>query len=134
VWSCRCSCFVSRRGFIVLDCAEMASSGLILYTFHIWHKFGEGRVRLYRCCERRATRDTWDPLSNRCVRSAGDMRKNTSHTGNNKNRSSCLCISSSKWVLLLFKGDLRRKMKLWSNYTLLPSQPLSEICFHDCRM
>jgi len=25
-------------------------------------------------------------------------------------------------------------MNLWSNYTLLPSQPLSEICFHDCRM
>jgi len=32
------------------------------------------------------------------------------------------------------KGELRRKMNLWSNYTLLHSQPLSEICFHDCRM
>jgi len=32
------------------------------------------------------------------------------------------------------KGQLRRKMNLWSNYTLLPSQPLCEICFHDWRM
>jgi len=37
---------------------------------------------------------------------------------------------SLKWL----KGQLRRKMNLWSNYTLLPSQPLSDICFHDCRM
>jgi len=36
--------------------------------------------------------------------------------------------------MLGFKGQLRRKMNLWSNYTLLPSQPLSEIFFHDCRM
>jgi len=32
----------------------------------------------------------------------------------------------------VFKGELGHKMNLWSNYTLLPSQPLSEICFHDC--
>jgi len=36
--------------------------------------------------------------------------------------------------LINVKGQLRRKMNLWSNYTLLPSQPLSEICFHDCQM
>jgi len=35
---------------------------------------------------------------------------------------------------IYIKGQLRRKINLWSNYTLLPSQPLSEICFHDCRM
>jgi len=28
----------------------------------------------------------------------------------------------------IIKGELRRKMNLWSNYTLLSSQPLSEIC------
>jgi len=32
------------------------------------------------------------------------------------------------------KGQLRRKMNLWSNYTLVRSQPFSEICFHDYRM
>jgi len=37
-------------------------------------------------------------------------------------------------IVVQLKGQLRRKMNLWSNYTLLPSQPLSEICFHDCRM
>jgi len=37
-------------------------------------------------------------------------------------------------VNLTIKGELQCKMNLWSNYTLLPSQPLSEICFHDCRM
>jgi len=31
-----------------------------------------------------------------------------------------------------FKGQLRRKMNLWSN--LVPSRPFSEICFHDNRM
>jgi len=41
----------------------------------------------------------------------------------------------SFWFLeLSLEGELRRKMNLWSNYTLLPSQPLSEICFHDFRI
>jgi len=43
-------------------------------------------------------------------------------------------ISNTAVILKLIKGELRRKMNLWSNYTLLPSQPLSEICFHDCQM
>jgi len=33
-----------------------------------------------------------------------------------------------------YKGELRRKMNFWSNNnnnTLVPSQPFSEICFHD---
>jgi len=29
------------------------------------------------------------------------------------------------------KGELRRKMNLWSNKTLVPGQSFSEICFHD---
>jgi len=33
-----------------------------------------------------------------------------------------------------FKGELRHKINLWSNYTLVPSQPFSEICCHDNRM
>jgi len=40
-------------------------------------------------------------------------------------------------TLMLFqnlKGELWRKMNLWSNYTLVPSRPFSEICFHDNRM
>jgi len=32
------------------------------------------------------------------------------------------------------KGELGCKMNLWSNKTLVPSQPFSEICFHDNRM
>jgi len=49
----------------------------------------------------------------------------------------CL-IEPSKWKdtadAEALKEELQRKMNLWSNYTLLPSQPLSEICFHDFRM
>jgi len=33
-----------------------------------------------------------------------------------------------------FKVELWHKMNLWSNKTLVPSQPFSEICFHDNRM
>jgi len=44
----------------------------------------------------------------------------------------CL-IEPSKWKdtadAEALKEELQRKMNLWSNYTLLPSQPLSEICF-----
>jgi len=32
------------------------------------------------------------------------------------------------------KGELKRKMNLWSNKTSVPSQSFSEICFHDNRM
>jgi len=32
------------------------------------------------------------------------------------------------------KGELRRKMNLWSNKTSVHSQPFSGICFHDNRM
>jgi len=44
----------------------------------------------------------------------------------------CSYISYRKSVIqmvIVFKGQLRRKMNLWCNYTLLPSQPLSEIFF-----
>jgi len=34
----------------------------------------------------------------------------------------------------ILKKQLRRKMNLWSNNTLVPSQPFSEISFHDNRM
>jgi len=37
-------------------------------------------------------------------------------------------------VLLTLKGELRCKMNLWSNNTLVSSQPFSEICFHKNRM
>jgi len=32
------------------------------------------------------------------------------------------------------KGELRRKTNLWSNKTLVPCRPFSEICFHDNQM
>jgi len=32
------------------------------------------------------------------------------------------------------KGELQRTMNLWSNKTLVHSQPFSKICFHDNRM
>jgi len=32
------------------------------------------------------------------------------------------------------KGELWCKINLWSNKTMVPSQPFSEICFHDNRM
>jgi len=35
---------------------------------------------------------------------------------------------------VLFKGELRCKMNLWSNKTSAPSRPFSEICFHDNQM
>jgi len=41
-------------------------------------------------------------------------------------------LSSVYTFTVLIKGQLRCKMNLWSNSTLLPSQPFSEICFHDC--
>jgi len=31
----------------------------------------------------------------------------------------------------IIKGELWRKMNFWSNKTLVPTQPFSEICFHD---
>jgi len=31
-------------------------------------------------------------------------------------------------------GDFQHKMNFWSNKTFVPSQPFSEICFHDNRM
>jgi len=34
----------------------------------------------------------------------------------------------------ILKGELRHKMNLWSNKTLVTSQPFSEICFHESRM
>jgi len=37
-------------------------------------------------------------------------------------------------VLGQVKGELQRKRNIWSNYTLVHSQPFSEICFHDYRM
>jgi len=51
----------------------------------------------------------------------------------NKNGRMDGCQSFNR-IFSLFKGELHRKMNLWSNYTFLPSQPLSEICFHDSRM
>jgi len=36
--------------------------------------------------------------------------------------------------ILVIKGELRRKMNLWSNETSVPSRLFSEICFHDNRM
>jgi len=45
-----------------------------------------------------------------------------------------LIITISLWLFKYIKGELRRKMNLWSDKTLVPSQPFSEICFHDNRM
>jgi len=41
---------------------------------------------------------------------------------------------SKTFFAAFIKGELWHKMNLWSNYTLVPSRPFSEICFHDNRM
>lgn len=58
---------------------------LILYTIHIWHYLGkvvEGRSRetvQELLAASAATKDTWDPLNNRCVRSGEEREREKIH-------------------------------------------------------
>jgi len=42
-------------------------------------------------------------------------------------------LHETSWICIV-KGELQCKMNLWSNKTLVPSQPFSDICFHDNQM
>jgi len=43
-------------------------------------------------------------------------------------------VPSFVLIVCVFKGELQCKINLWSIETLVPSQPFSEICFHDNRI
>jgi len=43
-------------------------------------------------------------------------------------------LNANGWSVPLIKGQLPNKINLWSNNTLVPCQPFSEICFHDNQM
>jgi len=50
------------------------------------------------------------------------------------NHMSCHNKDISNNVKFALEGELHRKINLWSNKPLVPSQPFSEICFHDNQM
>lgn len=72
---------------------------LILYTIHIWHYLGkvvEGRSRetvQVLLASSAETKDTWDPLSNRCVRSGEETEREKYNYRNIYTIiNHCLCI------------------------------------------
>jgi len=49
--------------------------------------------------------------------------------------SNCVWVKEESHIHLEWlKGELRHKMNLWSNKTLVPSRPFSDIWFHDNRI